>query len=483
MILAQLLQATPAPPAMLPAREQMGFTLGYHILLVPLGLVLPVLTLTLNAIGLRRKDAVAMQLARRWSVVMAIQFAIGVVTGTILSFEFGLLWPRMMGRFGDVFGLGFGIEGWAFFIEAIFLSIYLYGWKRLSPRTHFLVGLPLPFAAFMGAFGIISANSWMNTPAGFQLGPGGKPVNVDVPAAIFTKSFGYEYFHFMIAMYMTACFLVASVYAVGWLRGRRDRYHRLGFVVPFTIAAILTPVQLIVGDMAARAIVQDQPAKFSAMEVTWNTQSHNPEYIFGVLQPDGTVKYGIGIPDLDSLLVGFTPGTVVPGLTSVPADNRPTNELATIAHWAFDIMVGIASALFLLALWYGAAWVRRRGPPRSLWFYRAAAFSGVACYLAVESGWVVTEVGRQPWIVYNVMRVADAVNLVDPRFIWTSFSVLVVLYACIAWAFLAVLLKLSARWRREDLGEAAPPPEVDLPYGPRSGRISASPGGGSGGAG
>ena len=256
-----------AGEALLPSRIQMAFTLASHVLLVPLGVALPTLTLLMEGIGIWRKDPVALTIARRWSVVMAVQFAVGAVTGTILSFEFGILWPRMMGRFGAAFGLGFAIEGLAFFMEAIFISIYLYGWNRLRPRAHFLVGLTLPPAGLLGAFGVLSANAWMNTPGGVTI-DSGRVVDVDVLQALFTRALGYEFWHFLIALYMTAGFVVASVYAVAWLRGRRDHYQRLAFAVPFTVAAALTPVQLLVGDLSARAIASDQPAKFAAVEIT-----------------------------------------------------------------------------------------------------------------------------------------------------------------------------------------------------------------------
>ena len=458
------------PPVLLPSREQMAFTLAYHIILVPLGVVFPLITVAMEAIGLRRRDPVALLLARRWSVVMAIQFAVGAVTGTILSFEFGLLWPRMMGRFGDVFGLGFGVEAWAFFLEAIFIAIYLYGWRRLPPRLHLLVGCVLPPAGFLGAFGVIAANSWMNTPGGFQLGPDGRPVAVDVAGALFTRALGYEYWHFMVAMYMTAGFMVASVYAVGWLRGRRDRYHRLGFTLPFTIGAVLTPVELVIGDLAARALVTDQPAKFAAIEITWTAQAHNPEIIGGVLASDGSVHLGLAIPSLDSLLVGYSPDARVPGLSGFPAANRPSVLDANVVHLSFDVMVGLGSIAVLLALWYAVAWVRRRDLPGSPWFFRAAALAGVGSYVAVECGWVTTEVGRQPWIVYGLMRVADAVNPVSPGYVWLTFGVLLVVYAVIALFFVTLLLRLSARWRGEDGA-----PEVGAPYGPRPGGLAEPP--------
>jgi cytochrome d ubiquinol oxidase subunit I len=460
-----------APDALLPSRIQMAFTLAYHIILVPFGVAFPLFTVLMERIGLRNNDPVALKLARRWSVVMAVQFAVGAVTGTILSFEFGILWPRMMGRFGDVFGIGFGIEGWAFFLEAIFIAIYLYGWKRLPPKVHYRLGWVLPPSGILGAFGVIIANSWMNTPGGFQLGPDGRPINVNVFGAIFTPALGYEFWHLIIALYMTAGFMVASVYAVGWLRGRRDHYHRLGFTLPFTIGAVLAPVQLVIGDVATRAVFQNQPAKFAAMEVTWRTQSHNPEVLGGILRSDGTVALGLSIPSLDSLLAGFSPDTLVRGLTSFNVNDRPSVVDANFVHLAFDVMVGLGSVACLLTLWYAVAWIRTRDLPRSNWFFRGAALAGVGSYLAMEAGWVTTEVGRQPWIVYNLMRVSDAVNPVNSLYIWLMFTALLVVYIVIAFFFISALLRLSAAWRLEDAGRGAegePFPEGAAPYGPRT---------------
>ncbi|MGW6415745.1 cytochrome ubiquinol oxidase subunit I [Streptomyces sp. NPDC055055] len=459
-----------APAQLLPARELMAFTLASHIILVPLGVAFPFITLVMHYRGLRRNDATALLLARRWSAVMAVQFALGIVTGTVLSFEFGLLWPGLMGRWGDVFGVGFGVEAWAFFLEAVLIAIYLYGWRRLKPRTHFLLGLPLPFAALLGAFGILAANSWMNTPRGFSLDAEGNPVDVNVWNAIFTPMFGPQYWHFVVGMVLTAGFVVAGVYATGWLRGRRDRYHRLGFAVPFTIAAVATPVQFVLGDSIARSVFHEQPVKFAAMEIVWKTDTRVPEYLFGRLQEDGAVKGGIRIPLLDSVLAGFSPDTEVVGLTSVPADQRPTATQATIAHWAFDLMVLIGSALVLLALWYGFVWLRHRRPPASPWFYRCAAPAGVGAVVAVECGWIATEVGRQPWIVYRNMRVAEAVTATRSTTLWIMFAVVAVVYVFLFGSFLVVLLRMRTRWRLADerQGTAAGTPESDIPYGPRA---------------
>ncbi|MEV2212363.1 cytochrome ubiquinol oxidase subunit I [Streptomyces sp. NPDC050997] len=459
------------PAQLLPARELMAFTLGAHILLVPFGVALPAITLLMHYRGLRKGDPVALLLARRWSAVMAVQFAIGIVTGTVLSFEFGLLWPGLMGRWGDVFGLGFGVEAWAFFLEAILIAIYLYGWRRLKPWTHFWLGLPLPLAALMGAFGIVAANAWMNTPRGFTLDESGNPVDVDVRQAVFTPMFGPEYWHFVVGVILTAGYVVAGVYAVGWLRGRRDRYHRLGFTVPFSVAAILTPVQFVLGDSIARSVFHKQPIKFAATEIVWKTDTHVPEYMFGRLHPDGSISGGIKIPQLDSILAGFSPNTKVTGLSSVPASDRPTATQATIAHWAFDIMVTIGSLLILLALWYGWCWLRRRGLPRSPWFFRCAALAGAACLLTVECGWITAEVGRQPWIVYQHMRVSEAVTDTRAASLWTMFGIVVVVYVLVLGSFLTILLKMSSRWRRADedalAGRAAEDLEGDTPYGPR----------------
>ncbi|GAA4877986.1 cytochrome ubiquinol oxidase subunit I [Kitasatospora terrestris] len=483
-MLSIAVQLASTPPQLLPAREQMAFTLATHILLVPFGVALPFITVLMHYRGLRRNDPVALLLARRWSAVMAVQFAIGIVTGTVLSLEFGLLWPGMMGRWGDVFGVGFGVEAWAFFLEAVLIAIYLYGWRRLKPWTHWWLAVPLPLTAALGAFGIIAANSWMNTPQGFTLDAQGNPVDVDVRQAIFTPMFGPQYWHFLVAMFMTAGYVVAGVYATGWLRGRRDRYHKLGFTVPFTVAAILTPVQFFLGDSAARAVFNKQPVKFAAMELVWDTDTHVPEYVFGRLNEDGTVSGGIKIPQLDSILAGFKPSTEVTGLTSVAASDRPTATQATIAHWAFDIMATIGSVLILLALWYAWIWWRHRDLPPNRWFFRCAALAGAACLITVECGWITTEVGRQPWIVYFDMRVSEAVTSTRAPGIWTMLGIVVVLYAAVFAAFLAVLLKMRTRWRLADAGEAVRgtlDPETDTPYGPRGqrppDRVGAAPDG------
>src|SRR5438128_2799408 len=299
-----------------PARGQMAFTLGFHIVLASAGVAFPALMLIANYRGLRRGDEAALLLARRWSHVVAVTFAVGAVTGTVLSFEFGLLWPAFTGRFGDVFGILFAIEGIFFFTEAIFIAIYIYGWKRLSGWAHFWTGVPVVISGIGGAFSVVAVNSWMNQPDGFTIASNGQVTDVAPLDAIFNRATAYEVPHMILAAYLVTGFLIASVYAVGMLRGRRDRYHRLGLLIPLTVAAIATPIQFAVGDSAARAIAKDQPIKFAGMECVQQTATHVTEYIYGRCTPNG-VKGGLGIPGFDSFLVGFSTDTQVTGLDTV----------------------------------------------------------------------------------------------------------------------------------------------------------------------
>jgi cytochrome d ubiquinol oxidase subunit I len=441
---------------LLVAREQMAFTLGFHIILASLGVAFPAITLIANYRGWRKGDEDSMELARRWSKVMALTFAVGAVTGTVLTFEFGLLWPGLLNRFGDVFGIPFAIEGIFFFVEAIFIAIYLYGWKRLSPKAHFWTGVPIVVAGIGGALSVVAANSWMNQPAGFTLSHG-KVTNVDPLAAIFNNATPYEVPHMILAAYILTGFLIASVYAVGMLRGRTDRRHRVGFLIPFTVAAIATPIQFAVGDTAARAVASNQPVKFAAMECVQQTHRDVTEYLGGICTSDG-VKGGLGIPGFDSFLVGFSTNTKVTGLDSVPPKDRPPAN--TLLHLAFDAMVGICTALMALGAWLGIAWWRRRELPKSRWFLRASALAGAASILALECGWIVTEVGRQPWVVYEILRTKDAVTTAGG--VPVMFAAILVLYAIVGATAILILRAMARRWRE---GEGTDD-ETDVPYGP-----------------
>jgi cytochrome d ubiquinol oxidase subunit I len=444
------------------ARAQMAFTLASHILLVPLGVSWAFMTLVANWRAIRRDDRDALLLAQRWSKYMAVTFAVGAVTGTVLTFELGLLWPEFMGTWGPAFGIPFAFEGLFFFTEAIFIALYIFGWRRLRPWPHFWTGVPIVLAGIGGTLSVVAANAWMNQPAGFTLDDAGEIVDVDPLAVIFNDAMPYESVHMLLAAYVAGGFLVASVYAVALLRGRHDRYHRLGFLIPFTVAAVATPVQLVVGDTLARWVAENEPAKFAAMELVPTTGSDVPETLLGRIDADGEVTGGIAIPGLASWLSdpGQGTSTVVQGLDAFPADERPTTSQVNTVHLAWDVMVGLGTLLVLLSAWYGLAWLVRRDMPRSRPFLWAASGAGVAALLAIEAGWVVTEVGRQPWIVRGHMKVEDAAT--TNQGVWVTFIVVVAIYLTLATTTVLVLRGMSRRFRRQ-----AGLVDTDVPYGPR----------------
>jgi len=400
-----LLSTAASTADLMAARTQMALSLGWHIIIACLGVGFPLLVLFAEWRGLRTGDPAWRLLARRWARALGVLFAVGAVSGTILSFELGILWPGMMGTYGEVIGLPFAIEGIWFFTEAIFLGIYLYAWDRLPPRVHLLAGVPIAIAGVGGAFFVVAANAWMNQPRGFDL-VNGQVTNVDPWAAMFNPATWPQATHMILAAYLVSGFSLASVYAVAMLRGRRDRYHRLGFLLPFTFAAVLTPVQLGVGDWAARFVAENQPVKLAAMEGLYETERGAPLSLGGIAI-DGELRYAVEIPFGLSLLARADPNAEIMGLNEVPADQHPP---VNVVHLSFQTMVGAGSALLLLSLWFGFVWWRRRDLPRPAWFLRGAALSGVLAVLAMEAGWVTTEVGRQPWIVYGHLRTADAVS-------------------------------------------------------------------------
>jgi cytochrome bd ubiquinol oxidase subunit I len=442
------------------ARAQMAFTLMFHIILVPLGVSWAFMTLVANYRAVRHGDRDALVIAQRWSKYMAVTFAVGAVTGTVLSFEFGLLWPRFMGQWGEAFGVPFAFEGIFFFTEAVFISIYIFGWRRLRPWVHFWTGVPIVLAGIFGSMSVVAANAWMNSPSGFTLDAAGNVTAVDPIDVIFNDSMPLQAAHMLVAAYLVGGFLVASVYAAGMLRGRTDRYHRLAFTIAFTVAAIATPVQMGIGDSLARWVYQNQPVKFAAIELVPKTTSDVPETLLGHLNEDGTVSGGIPIPGLASWLSDPSTGraTVVQGLDSVPADEAPTVREVNIVHLGWDVMVGIGTLLFLLSVWYAASWVFRRRMPASRWFLRAAACAGVLGVVCMEAGWIVTEVGRQPWIVYEYMKVEDAAT--GNTGVWITFIAVVLLYLAVAATTILVLRRMSRRFR-----QSGGFTDSDTPYG------------------
>ncbi|WP_248963386.1 cytochrome ubiquinol oxidase subunit I [Sphaerisporangium perillae] len=446
--------AGPASPAdLIAARMQMAVSLGWHIVLACLGVGMPALMLLVEWRAIRTGDADYRRLAHQWAKAIGVLFAAGAVSGTVLSFEMGLLWPGLMGAYGQVIGVPFATEGVAFFVEAVFLGIYLYTWDRLPPRVHLLTGVPVLLAGTASAFFVVCANAWMNRPQGFVLS-GGVARQVSPWRAMFNPAVPHETLHMIVAAFMTTGFLVAGVYAAGMLRGRRDRYDLLGFLVPFTMAALLTPVQILVGDFAGRSVATLQPTKLAAAEALFRTQARAPLSIGGLVSGD-RLRYALEIPAGLSLLMGGSPDTVVQGLDRVPPADRPP---VAIVHLAFDAMVGAGFLLLLLSAWLGVTWWRRRGLPRSPWFLRLAAVSGAVAVLAVEAGWTVTEVGRQPWTVYGHLRTSDAVNPAPA--LWTGFVVVALVYAVLT-VFTLYVLRLI-RWSERPVA----PQEPDRAPGP-----------------
>jgi cytochrome d ubiquinol oxidase subunit I len=450
-----LAAALPGPveqPDLLAARQMQALSLGVHIPLVCFGISFPAMVLFLEGLWLRTGDPVYKALAKRWSKVMLILFAVGVVTGTILSFEFGLLWPNFMATFGEVFGLGFLLEGFSFFIEAIFIAIYVYGWDRLPARAHFLTGVPIVITGITGSMMVIAVNGWMNDPTGFEF-VGGEAVDVHPWQALFNSFFWHELVHMYLAGFLVAGFIVAGVYAFAWLKGRRDRYHRIGMIVPLTFAALIAPVQLLVGDWAARTVAEEQPVKLAALEGLAETTEGAPFHLGGIYE-DGEIKGGIEIPKMLSLLAFHDPDAKVEGLDVVPERDRPP---VNVVRFSFLTMVGIGTGLAALAVVYLLAWARRRRLPRSRWFFRAVVAAGPLAVVALIAGWITTEVGRQPWIVYETMRTSEAVT--DAGGLKVGYAALVLVYAGLAAVVAWLLRRLSKRPPELDPAEAGSSPE------------------------
>jgi cytochrome d ubiquinol oxidase subunit I len=422
---------------LLEARQMQALSFAVHIPLVAFSISFPAMVLFVEWLWLRTGDPLFRTLARRWTRVIVALFAVGVITGTILSFEMGLLWPNFTATFGGVFGLGFAIEGFSFFMEAIFIGIYVYGWGRLSPRAHLLSGIPIVITGFTGSLTVISVNAWMNHPGGFHL-RGGKVVDVHPVQALFGNSYlWHELVHMYIAGYIVSGFVVAGAYAFARLRGRWGRYERTALAIPLTIAALASPVQVLVGDWAGREVATTQPAKLAAIEGLGTTTRGAPLHVLG-WYTDGQVKYGIAIPHGLSLLAFHSWNAKIQGLDAVPASQRPPVNVVRVA---FQTMVGIGTLLALLGVIYLVVRIRRKRLPESRWFYRAVVLAGPLSVVALIAGWVTTEAGRQPWVVYRVMPTADAVT--GAPGIPVGYATLAVTYLGVACGVAWVLRRLA----------------------------------------
>jgi len=426
---------------LLAARAQMGTSLVFHIVFSVLGVGLPLLLCIAEGLGLWRKDATWIALSRQWSKAFAILFVIGAASGAIVEFEISLLWPTFVQYSGAIIGLPFACEGFAFFTEGIFLGLYLYGASRLSPFVHWLCSFPLWIAGSLSAWFITSANSWMNSPVGFQI-VHGKVININPFAAMLNPSTPYETTHMILACYVATGFAGAGVYAVGMLRGKRDDYHRKGLMLCLALGAIAIPLQIFSGDLNARFLEKAQPTKYAAMEGVLKSGNGLPLYIGGIVdQQTGQVYYAIEIPHGESLLAHFDLNSHTTGLDAFPANDQPN---ATIVHLSFDAMVGCGFFVFFVGLifWF-LYFKRKRSVPQNKLMLWAIAFGGPLGILAVEFGWITTEEGRQPWVIYNLVRVSQAVN--PAQWMDVSFSIFSVIYLLLGTTLVVLLLRLARK--------------------------------------
>jgi cytochrome d ubiquinol oxidase subunit I len=407
---------------LLAARAQMAMSLAFHIIFAMVGMAMPLLMVLAERRWLRHKDPLDRTLARRWARGTAIMFAVGAVSGTALSFELGLLWPKFMGFAGPIVGMPFSLEGFAFFFEAIFLGIYLYGWDRVAPRVHLFAGVMVLCSGVASAAFVLCANAWMNTPTGFTLKPDGTLLDVDVWAAMWNPAALSEVLHMTLAAFASVGFAVAGIHAFMLLRSPGDAFHRRALGLALAVGGVFACLQPLSGDLAAKQVAHYQPVKLAAMEGHWETARDVPLQLGG--WPDEareTTDYALEIPYALSFMAFGDPHAEVRGLKDFPVNERPP---VAIVHVAFQIMVACGMAMIAVAAIAGFLKVRGRDLAKP-WFLRIVVASAPLGLIAVEAGWTVTEVGRQPWVIQGVLRTQDAVtpmpHLVVP---FVTFSLL-----------------------------------------------------------
>jgi cytochrome d ubiquinol oxidase subunit I len=421
----------------LAARSQMAMSLAFHIIFAAIGIAMPLLMVIAEWRYLRTKDEVYLTLAKRWAKGTAILFAVGAVSGTVLSFELGLLFPKFMGYAGAIIGMPFSLEGFAFFTEAIFLGIYLYGWERISPGKHLFAGVMVAASGAASAIFVVIANAWMNTPTGFRL-VDGQMFDIDPVAAMMNAHAFPQTLHMILAAYAATGFAVAGIHAFMLIRDRANRFHRLALGIALAVGGVTAFLIPLSGDILAKAVAKNQPVKLAAMEGQFETEKGAGLRIGGIPdEENGRTDYAVTIPYALSILAFGDPQAEVKGLNEFPKDEHPP---VAIVHFAFQIMVGCGMLMMGIAVW--SLWRFRRhrksGAGKwldSKWFLRALVLAAPLGFIAIETGWTVTEVGRQPWIIYGVMRTAEAVTpmpgLVVP---FITFTILYIFLAIVtAW--------------------------------------------------
>jgi cytochrome d ubiquinol oxidase subunit I len=385
----------------------MAMSLAFHIIFAVVGIAMPLMMVIAEWMWLRTREEVYLTLAKQWAKGTAILFAVGAVSGTVLSFELGLLWPEFMRYAGAIIGMPFSLEGFAFFLEAIFLGIYLYGWKRVSPRAHWLAGIVVAFSGMISGVFVVTANAWMNTPAGFDL-VNGKPANIRPIEAMLNPAALQQVIHMIIAAYAAVGFAVAAIHAFMLRRDPKNSFHRRAFAIAFSLGAFMAILQPLSGDFLARQVFHFQPAKLAAMEGQFKTETRAPLHLGGWPDEESrTMKGSIEIPSGLSLLVYHKSEGEIKGLEEFPRDQWPP---VAVVHVSFQIMVACGMAMMLAGLIGGWLALRKKNPCDRRWFLGLTMLCGPLGFIAIETGWTVTEVGRQPWIIYNIMRTAEAVT-------------------------------------------------------------------------
>jgi Cytochrome bd-type quinol oxidase, subunit 1 len=391
---------------LLAARMQMALSLGFHIIYACIGMVMPFFMAVSHFKWLKTKKPVYRNLTKAWSKGVAIFFATGAVSGTVLSFELGLLWPEFMRHAGPIFGMPFSLEGTAFFIEAIALGFFLYGWDRFNPWFHWFTGVVVGISGLASGILVVSANAWMNSPAGFDF-IDGQYLNIDPIAAMFNDAWLLQALHMTIAAFAATGFAVAGVHA--WLIAKNENkeFHTKAFRIAMVFAAVAAVLQPISGDLSAKDVAKRQPAKLAAMEALFKTEKSAPLLIGGLPdEKNQRVHYAIELPGMLSFLVHGNFHDEVKGLDTIPVEDHPP---VLITHIAFQIMVGIGMFMILLAILYAIS-IRKKSWREQKWFLLLFAIATPLGFIAVEAGWTVTEVGRQPWIIQGIMRTSEAVT-------------------------------------------------------------------------
>jgi cytochrome d ubiquinol oxidase subunit I len=418
------------------ARTQMAMSLGFHIVFAVLGIAMPALIAVAEWRWLSKGDRNGLSLAKRWSKGTAILFAVGAVSGTVLSFELGLLWPTFMERAGPSIGPLFALEGFAFFTEAIFLGIYVYGWSRIPPPVHFLSGLIVVASGIASAVFVVAANAWMNAPSGFVVQEGHLS-HIDPVAPLWHPVAWHEAGHLLLGGFAATGFLVAAIHAFWLLREPDSAFHRLALSIALAVGGPAALLQPLSGDLIAKSVAVHQPAKLASMEALFTTKA-GADFVLGGL-PDPatrTVRYGLVIPNGLSLLLYRDANAQVIGLDHFPPEDWPP---VAVVHVAFQIMVGCGLVMAAIATWTGWRWWNSgRLTLDRPWLWALIA-SGPLGFVAIEAGWVVTEVGRQPWIIDHVMRTADAVTPMPG--LWIPMVIFTLLYVVLAGVVLWAIWK------------------------------------------